>query len=283
MKVGFLGDTHGNLDAVKFMLWAMWKNDIHVVIQVGDFGIYTDNNGMKFASVVNELCRKYEIILIVVPGNHENWRVINELVGKNRTQYAPYRDHILLAPRGMRDHIGGMSFVFLGGAPSVDRMWRKKNDDYYDARGKIRANRHWYPEEQITEADVDYVVTDGYADVMVGHDAPHGIRTIEDRISGNPLGFHIADILYAEEGRTLYTKAFKGVGPRYLFHGHYHFPVDESIQRPNAEFGEETHVIGLHCELNNFSTAILDTETGGVYAVDHKKLLTTYRTGGATW
>jgi len=274
MLIGFIGDTHGNTDAARFMLWSMHKQGITTVISVGDFGLYTDNSGMKFANVVNELCKKYGITLIVVPGNHENWRVINEMTGDNRTDLAPYRSNIFVAPRGYRCEFDGMTFVMLGGAPSVDRMERKEWDSMRKAPA---ANMNWYPEEQITGADVDYVKAGGYADVMVGHDAPHGIQGIESKIRGNPHGFHIADILYAEEGRLLLTEAFRGVAPMIYVHGHYHFPVNEYIQRPGADYGDETHIIGLDCEAHNFSMAELDTADGVIYNIDHTTLLFQYR------
>lgn len=275
MKIGFLGDTHGNTAAALFMLWVMKQHGVTTVIQVGDFGIYTDNNGMKFASKVNQKLVEYGMTLIVVPGNHENWRVINELVEDDRKSLAPYRSNIFIAPRGYRTELGGMSFLMLGGAPSVDRMWRKARDAAH--QGKYQANQNWYPEEQITGADVDYAVAGGYADVMVCHDAPHGIQGIERAIKGNPYGFHIADLLYAEEGRKLLTEAFRGVGPEFFYHGHYHTPINEFIQRPSGEYGDSTHVIGLDCEFKNYSTAILDTEARATYNIDHTKLLDEFR------
>ncbi len=273
MKIGFLGDIHGDTDAARFMLWSMWKQGVEVVIQVGDFGIYTDNPRMKFANVVNELCKKYGIILVVVPGNHENWRVINEMTGTNRTDLATYRSNIFVAPRGYRCEMGGMSFVMLGGAPSVNRMQLKASDA---ARRSASANLDWYWEEQIRGEDVDYVVAGGYADVMIGHDAPHGIAGVENAIRG-PHNWHIADVLYAEEGRRLLTEAFRGVNPAFYFHGHYHMPIDEHIQVHGGEWGEYTHVIGLNKEAHNFSTAILDTDTKIAYAIDHTTLLFQYR------
>ncbi|UDL16438.1 phosphatase [Microbacterium phage Zooman] len=273
--VGVLGDTHGNTAAARFMLWSMHRMGIQRVIHVGDFGIYTDNNGMKFASKVNQYAQEFGITLIVVPGNHENWRIINEMVGEDRENLAAYRSNIFIAPRGYRWEWNGMSFLALGGAPSVDRTWRLQLDKR--SKDKYKANQLWYPEEQITGADVDYVKAGGYADVMIGHDAPHGIQGIERVIKGNPHGFHVADLLYAEEGRLLMTEAFRGVAPEFFFHGHYHTPVNENIQRPGGEYGEITHVIGLDCEFNNYSMAVIDTETRTARNIDHYDLLMEFR------
>lgn len=273
MKIGFLGDLHGNIAAGRFMLWSMRKLGVTVVFHVGDFGIYSDNNGMKFARKMNEYADTFGIVLIVVPGNHENWRIINELTDDNRIDLAKYRENIFIAPRGWRGEFGGMSFVALGGAPSVDRTWRKQHDAL--SKNQYQANKHWYWEEQITGADVDYVSAGGYADVMICHDAPNGVSTIDRNIRGNPHGFHIADILYAQDGRDILTEAFKAVSPRYLFHGHYHFPVNEMIRSHN-ETGW-SRIVGLDCEFKNFSMAVLDTEVESVEVVDHTTLLFEYR------
>lgn len=286
MLIGFLGDTHGNTAAAKFMLWAMHKRGVTTLVQVGDFGIYTDNNGMKFASKVSVDLVKYDQTLIVVPGNHENYRVINEILEDvttgNRTQFGIYRKRIWIAPRGMRLTFDGMSFLFFGGAPSVDRTWRIA----WDIQGKPNAaNKNWYSEEALTPEDVKYVSEGGYADVMVCHDAPHGVQGIDRVISGNPHGFKQVDLIYAEAGRNLMTEAFRAVAPELFFHGHYHTPVYEEIQRPGAEWGETTRIIGLDCEFNNYSMAILDTETGDAINIDHRDLLAEYRAelNGQKW
>lgn len=280
MDIGFLGDLHGNLAAGRFMLWSMHKLGITRVVHVGDFGIYTDNNGMKFASKMNEYAEEWGITLLVVPGNHENWRVINEIFeGDNREQFASYRSNILLVPRGMRWTWDDMTFVGLGGAPSVDRSWRRQAD----SRNKALyvANKNWYAEEAITDADVAYVAAGGYADVMIGHDAPAGIQGINRVIRGNPHGFDPADLLYAEDGRRQITAAFKAVAPRFYFHGHYHTPVNEHIQRPGGQWGvDTTHVIGLDCEFKNYSMGVLSTTTKHAINIDHTDLLNQYREEG---
>jgi len=275
-KIGFLGDLHGNIAAARFMVWSMSQLGVKTAIQVGDFGLYSMTDSVKFANKVNELCERFGITLIVVPGNHENWHLVNELTGSDRTILAEYRSSIFIAPRGYRVVFDGMSFVMLGGAPSVDRNWRAAADRDFKAKGKTRANQYWYWEEQITGADVDYVVADGYADVMVCHDAPRGVPGVESQIKGNPHGFHVADILYAEEGRILLTEAFDAVAPKFFFHGHYHFPVNELIKTPGHD--SFTQVIGLDREFNNYSMGILDTETQIASNIDHKALLRQFRT-----
>lgn len=273
--LGFMGDIHGNLHAAQFMLWTFHRYGVKDVIQVGDFGIYSDRSGERFANAVNEYAGTLGMNILVVPGNHENWRIINELVGDNRTDPAPYRSNISIAPRGYRWERDGVSFVALGGAPSVDRAIRKEWD-----RGSVRANMSWYAEEAITPEDVEYTVSLGAADVMVAHDAPFGVKQISDAIRGNPHGFRPSDLMYADEGRALLSEAVRGVSPRLFFHGHYHTPVYENIRRPGGEYDEQTLVVGLDCEFNNYSMALLDTVTLTVQRVDHLLLIPKFLSTG---
>lgn len=271
MKIGILGDTHQNNGALRFALWTFRQLGIDVIYQVGDYGVGADRRGIEFQKRVSKNLDAFGQTLFVVPGNHENWdRITGILEGvtkNNRTQWGILGGRTFLAPRGIRWKIGDMSFVALGGAPSVDRMYRVS---LMKGNWQSFGDAPWYPGEQITREDVDYVTAGGYADVMLAHDAPHGVQEIERRIGGNPHGFHPADILYAEDGRQLMTEAFRGVAPKLFFHGHYHFKVDEHIQRPGGEYGvDTTHVIGLDCEYHNWSMAVLDTETGDAQHIDH--------------
>lgn len=248
MKIGLLGDTHANYGWLMYALNKFNREGIDTILQLGDFGIWPGGTNAGMMNRVNILLRNYRQTLYVVPGNHEDYTQIAAVpVADDGWQH--FREHILLAPRGHRWEWGGLSFVALGGAPSVDRAARWK------------AKMGWWPEEAITEEDVEKVIEGGYADVMVAHDAPTGIREIERRIGSNPHGFAQLDIEYAAEGRRLLTRAFRAVAPRLFFHGHYHFLVTEQL---NVQRGEHWHlckILGLSKDQTNFSLGAFDTET----------------------
>ena len=68
----------------------------------------------------------------------------------------------LRARRPNRGHCwtwGGKEFAGLGGAPSIDKMNRREHIS-------------WFSQEEITQADVDYVRLIEAADVLITHDAP---------------------------------------------------------------------------------------------------------------
>lgn len=248
-EIGLLGDTHGNLRWVKFALWSFHERGITTIAQVGDFGIYAQ--GDLFLKGVRLELEKYGQTLYVVPGNHEDYDYIATIpVREDGWQHL--RSNILLAPRGHRWEWGGLSFVALGGAPSVDRWARVSNPR--------KGQKAWWAEEAITPEDVAKVVEGGYADVMLCHDAPLRVAGIEKHIKHNPFGFKPQDLEYADEGRLLMDEAFKAVTPMVFVHGHYHTPIDEYV--------DNSHIIGLSCDQQNFSTGVLDTETLAAEALD---------------
>lgn len=245
-------------------MWKFHNEGINRVIQLGDMGIGQSNYNERFLKRSNRVAKNFGIRVYVVPGNHEDWDYINELHAtgpKTDDGWTILRQkNLLLAERGQRWEWDGVSFVALGGAPSVDRHWRVKQQG---GRNPGIRDRLWYAGEQITQADVDRTVAGGYADVMVAHDAPMNVPTIEHMISRNPHGFRAEDLVYAQEGRLLMDEAYRGVSPRTFIHGHYHFKVDDMIPRPIQDDPDKlsyTNVIGLGCNQNDHSLGHYDTE-----------------------
>lgn len=263
MKIGILGDVHSSTSWFEFAMWKFNKEGINRVLQVGDFGIGQADYSNLFLKRANRVAKHYGIRVYVTPGNHEDWDYINELHAGGNVNEEGFtilrQKNLLMADRGFRWTWDGVSFVSLGGAPSVDRAWRAKQQGGMFA---MRRDRLWYEKEMITQEDVDKTVAGGYADVMVAHDAPRNVPTIDNMIKGNPHGFRAEDLLYADEGRDLMDQAFKGVAPRTFLHGHYHTRVNDMIPRGVTEDGELawTAVVGMGCDWNDHSLGHYDTE-----------------------
>lgn len=245
--VGLLGDTHGNSGVVKNSLDLFKRNGVFTIIQVGDFGFWPGKSGRAFLNDVTKFLSDNGQHMIVVPGNHEDYQQIKNLQ-KDEDGWLDAKPRIRVAPRGHRWSHNGVSFVALGGAPSVDRAWR------------VQAQRKtgfpvWWPEEDITQEDIDATVAGGHADVMIGHDAPWGVEYIENRIKDNPLGFTEEDLEYALEGRLKMLSAVSQVSPELFVHGHYHFLVNDNIFTGD---GQETRIFGLNADGAPGTCAILD-------------------------
>lgn len=259
-KIGVLGDTHGNTSWALYALNKFHREGITKIIQVGDFGLYDTQSGHGFLKRLNLLASQYGQTIYVTPGNHEDYDYINKLEESTvEPGWLHVRSNILVAPRGHRWEWDEKSFVSLGGAPSVDRAWRVA------VQGPKRT--HWWAEEAITPEDVALTIAGGYADVMVGHDAPFA-PSIQERIKGNPHGFRKDDLDYAYAGRVLMDEAFVGVKPKVFLHGHYHFPVFETVN--------DALIAGLNCDGSNYSLGALDTDTLDVAIWDIERDYTLY-------
>lgn len=253
MKIGIAGDLHGNTYWTQRVLGLFHESGITTVLQVGDFGVWPGYQGQRFIEKTERTLRHYGISLYVVPGNHEDYDQIEALpVADDGWQYLT--DSIALAPRGHRWQWDDTSFVALGGGASVDRAWRLE----MERKQNVKV---WWPQEAITPQDVDRVVSGGYADVFVGHDAPF-CKVIDHAIQGNPQGFAGADLLYAADQRRLMDRAVRGVAPKLVLHGHYHMKVDDAIPVSRDGAMAECIIAGFDKDGMPDSCGTLDTVTG---------------------
>jgi predicted phosphodiesterase len=241
MKIGLLGDTHGQKQWTLKALETFSARGIETVYQIGDFGF---DRTAKFERAVAKRAEELGVDLIVIPGNHEDYDYINSrTVGEDGWIRSMY--NLKIAPRGHRWEQGGRTFVGLGGAPSVDRAYRLSLPEKY---------RFWWAEEAITDEDVARTVEGGHADIMLAHDAP-SVGPIMNMVIQNPHNFSKEDQAYATEGRQRMDTAVAGVRPAIFVHGHYHFPVKTWI---NYYDGPRTFVLGLDRDGNNYSLAEID-------------------------
>ena len=251
-KIGLLGDVHGNANTVLSALRKFSREGVTHILQLGDFGFWPGTHGQTFLTYVNKLLTKNGQYLYVTPGNHEDYHQIYDFQQINRDGWVVARAHILIAPRGHRWSWEGVSFVSLGGAPSVDRKWRVENE-------KAGRRKSWWMEEAITEKDIMKTIAGGHADVMVAHDAPYGVPQIEKFIAPNPNGFYKDDLEYALKGRNDMLTVVDIVRPKVFIHGHYHIRVDDKLEIFNENTGldDTVRIFGLNSDGNPGTSGIL--------------------------
>ncbi len=248
MRVALLGDTHGNEAWLTVAIELVAQAGLDTIIQVGDLGIWPGPHAARMWDRIDHWLDLHGQTMLVVPGNHEDYDQIDQLK-PHADGWLPFRERILLAPRGHRSELGGRTICWLGGAASPDRGWRRH-------RQSGTGQRTWWPQEAITPDDVERTIAGGHAEIMITHDAPHGVPTIEARIAG-PTGFRPEDLEYASDVRQRLTQAVHGVRPKLLVHGHFHFAVDEIVQ-----FDEfSTHIFGLGADGDAASLGVLDLDT----------------------
>jgi hypothetical protein len=249
-RIGLSGDWHGNTMWAVAALKGFHLEGVDTVYHVGDFGFWPGNEGKKFLRAMERQLVLYNITLYVTLGNHEDYPQVEALpVSEDGLRWAT--KHIAVFPRGYRWEVDGVSFVSLGGAPSINFTDLKKGIS-------------WWPEEALTMGDI-YRLSESSAgfprtDVMITHDAPDGIPPLDALMAGNASEWNEEGIQYAEEGRKLMNAAVEIVKPQMFVHGHYHY--DYVV---NVEFGEEekfmTTVVGLNRDTYKNNNMILDLNT----------------------
>ena len=240
MKIGVMGDLHGNFPHARDTLAAFRRQKVDLIFQVGDFGIGWPGHGDFYADAISKLLELFDQTMHIVPGNHENWDVIDAMNFESGQAWLVPRISVL--ERNARFNFGGRSFLALGGAPSID----------FPAR---IPGHSWWRTEALTWPDVDRAIQEGHAEIMLTHDAPDGGTDKVQRIIDRPdNGFWTKEgLAYAAEGRHLMTEAYKGVLPKVFVHGHFHVADEKKVG--------QTQFISLHQDGKPKSSIILDLDT----------------------
>lgn len=139
------GDTHGEVD--------FWK--LHVLrnknLTYEDYLIICGDAGICWSPRTLPQClhlyNSLGCTVLFIDGNHENFDMLNscQLVEFNGALMHRINKHIFHILRGEIVTIEGNTFLCLGGAISIDKMYRE-----------FRVS--WWPEEEITNHDIDNAI-----------------------------------------------------------------------------------------------------------------------------
>jgi predicted phosphodiesterase len=147
--IAFIGDVHREFDRLAGAV-SQLPVGVEVAIQVGDLGLHGDDLSPSGRGVP-----RFDRPVYYVTGNHDyepSYRGITR-----PTEMAP---NLVFVPRGTVLELDGRRIAFLGGGDSiVDRGVRHPNVD-------------WWPEEQVTMADVALFEGTGRVDFLVCHTPP---------------------------------------------------------------------------------------------------------------
>jgi hypothetical protein len=207
------GDWHGNAPQGLNVIDYAVREGIKIIIQIGDFGIWQDDK--PYLNKLQNRLGEHDIILYFIDGNHEDFpRLYAKKIGEDGTRKV--RANIFHLPRGFRFTWEGYRVLALGGAASIDKPFR-------------REGRSWWPEELITEEDVQASIEGGPVDILLAHDSP---RSAPNSVTDDPYGqseasrYFGGDMVYAcNEHRRQLQRVTDVVTPRLVFHGHYHMAM----------------------------------------------------------
>lgn len=232
-RVLAVGDLHGNAHAAQMSLEYARRNGCDAIVQVGDFGLWRNNDDTaRYLGTVEREAAELDIDFYWLDGNHEDHTRIDH--GWVTAQYTTLYKRIIYLPRGYRWTWWGKRFMAVGGAVSVDKHMRT-------------AGKSWWPEEELTDSQVEYACRDDGTpvDVVFSHDCPLGVDIPgvgRDLKTGNTNGWPYDVLLEAERHRIKMRKIFDATRPKLWTHGHYHV-------RYQAFLGlEPTAFVGLGCD-----------------------------------
>ncbi|ANG84649.1 metallophosphoesterase family protein [Microbacterium aurantiacum] len=206
LHVAVCGDWHGSVGWMRSVARALQRTapQVKTVLHVGDW--WMDLNAS------DSICRKAGIDRIIVTlGNHEPWAAITPLLNAHPGKAIRVSEVTWVLPRPFRMTIGGREVLSVGGAASVDREWRTEGRD-------------WWPEELITDDDVETAKRGGPADVLLTHESPEPspVAEVSRILAENPLGLSADARAASTASRERISAVWEATRPPLMFHGHMH-------------------------------------------------------------
>ena len=181
-----LGDIHGNFNFLKNQIQRLQLKDC-TIIQVGDFGIgftYRDNDILTLKNL-NDFLESHNIKLYAIRGNHDDpYFFDGSFIYSNLKLIKDYSTVIL----------DGLNFLFIGGAVSVDRTQRIKENA---SNIKYGSKKRCYWENEKLEYKPEIVKSLRDIDIVITHTAPDWCSPT------NKLGFGSFVEDWAKYDRTL--------------------------------------------------------------------------------
>jgi predicted phosphodiesterase len=239
--IGFAGDWHGNSTGVAEKMRRLSRAGVTRLMHVGDFALWPDRAGRRFLDQVNGYAEESGILIVVTPGNHEEWRYLTAAFAAAEGAPAMIRSHIVALPRGHRWTHRGHSFVSFGGAASIDFEFR-------------RIGRSWWMAELPTVEEGAALAAGGHAEIMITHDSPAPGTPSVNRIRATPNGWSTDALAYADVGARRITAAWEAVAPDVLVHGHFH--VQDAVTLRSGQ-----RIVSLAAEHDPGNVLLLNLET----------------------
>lgn len=278
IRIGLVGDLHGNTKEATDILNKMGDRKISHVFVVGDFGLWTHfADGHEFLDDLNSVAAANNLSVYAVGGNHENWDHWEWFCANMPTSkgMALVRRRVLLIPKVHNFTLSGRKFVVAGGAVSIDAEYRRARergdvDDWSGRRTKgTGARTLWWDNEQLTDDDVRKLNHHSYAnsDVLLTHDCSNYTH-FQGRLKPDPE---------SERHRRRIDNVISATKPKVHFHGHMHtkYEWENVLSHGCSAFdndpwtGPVTKTYGLEADFSAMHhTGVYDHDNWGVLETD---------------
>ena len=222
IQILYLGDIHGAFITLKALIerYKFGNNEeTTYIIQVGDFGIGFYKTDLQTLENLNNFLKEKNIIMIAIRGNHDDPAYFT-----GNHMYS----NLMLVPDYTTMDIDGHKHLFVGGAVSIDRLYRQKQDQNAASYGSSQKS-YWKDELFFLDEEKLKDITD--IEIVVTHTAPEWCHPDNRNGFGDlvdEFAYHDKQ-LYADlnKERQDVTKMFKileqnGNYIKNHFYGHFH-------------------------------------------------------------
>lgn len=224
-RIVVAGDVHGSLAWLTALAGHAQAAGASVILQLGDFGYWEHTEkGARWLEQAEAMLAAAGVSVLFVDGNHENHPLLWERYPPGEHGLARVREHLAYAPRGARWTWHGVRFLAAGGAWSSDQGLRRMAE-------RRTGRAAWWPEEELTDADVARCVAGGQVDVVVAHDSPAAVD-LRGILGPPPPAVQRRIAAAAAKGeqwrypgqpnRERLQTVVDAVAPLAVWHGHYH-------------------------------------------------------------
>ena len=218
MKLMLVGDVHSSRWAVTRAMSRAQREEVDRVFFLGDFGYHFSD---PFLDHTQSLAEDTGINVEFLDGNHENF---------NRLYTFPVvdgirklRDNVWHHPRGTVLDLDGHNVLIMGGASSIDRLYRQEGVS-------------WWEQELITGEDVETAeqsVMGKRITAIFSHEGPvlpdRSNKDDEELLYLNPALEYDIEISRYQRAKIRHlvnlTKA------PYVYHGHHHVFTKSTLYR----------------------------------------------------
>ena len=210
-KLAFAGDWHGNHQTAWQGMYQAAQMGCDVIIQLGDFGLWPGISGQRYLQQVDMYAAKTGVRVLWLDGNHEDYDQLDAAQVNMSNGMHQFGEHIWHLPRGARWSWHDVDFLVAGGATSLDRPGRTEGVS-------------WWPGEELTEAQIATIASEGVCDVLLTHDCPAGVDIpgITHRRHDPSSSWPMSELLRAWDHRDRLAGMVEQVSPAVLYHGHFH-------------------------------------------------------------
>lgn len=200
--------------------------------------MWPGREGNEFLANVIKDSKCAGIITYALPGNHEcypKWNFYVDNAPHDEDGFAMLDEHLRLAPKVHTWNWGGVQFVSVGGARSIDAGWRVPG-------------KSWWPEEELTDDEVAQACAYESCDILLTH----------DQSDKTPWGFNLVPDMRSKMHRQKIDQILTALKPTAQFAGHMHKKYDWCLVHRDTDDEYMTHVFGLDCESANYSSYVLN-------------------------